>query len=139
MLSRFVLRKPTTSQTWHRVQRDRETGILSHAGTITRDPTPDELETWAILIGHDPRTYLTAWASEAAEPRGQTLLSLPSTEEEGAPRAECSSRFNWRGLASRLWLRGRRFISDWPRFPAAWRSQRYGRVAARKTERRLPR
>lgn len=72
-MSRFFLRKPTIAQTWQRVQRDRETGILTHAGTLSQTPTREEVETWAMLAGYDPIRYATAWvcqAARAAHPKG---------------------------------------------------------------------
>ncbi|HEY7122363.1 MAG TPA: hypothetical protein VH540_00300 [Ktedonobacterales bacterium] len=67
MLSRLVLRKPTLDQTWNRVRRDRQTGIPGRLTVLTKAPTREELETWAIQAGYDPIRYLTAWVCQAEE------------------------------------------------------------------------
>ncbi len=61
MLSRIFLRKPTVAQVRLRVQRDRETGIPNRYGALTRQPTREEVETWAILAGYDSVCYTTLW------------------------------------------------------------------------------
>lgn len=71
MLSWIVLRKPTAKQIRLRVQRDRQTGIPGRTLALTRTPTGEELETWAIQIGHHPTNYIRAWerlAEEAQSP-----------------------------------------------------------------------
>lgn len=104
MLSRIALRKPTVQQTWQRVRRDRETGIPGRLMTLTKHPTREELESWAIQIGHNPICYLTAWVCLTEEAHGQTLPH--STNEASPVRAGGWSRFRWRNLPARVgrWL-----------------------------------
>jgi hypothetical protein len=61
MLSWSVLCKPTTERIWNRVRRDRETEIPGRLMALTKEPTREELETWAIQIGFDPVRYIMAW------------------------------------------------------------------------------
>jgi hypothetical protein len=74
MVSRSVLRKPTIAQTWRRALRDQETGIPGRGMRLTTEPTREELETWAIQIGFDPRHYLTAWVCLRAEAQSKSRL-----------------------------------------------------------------
>lgn len=77
MLSRSILCKPTTKRTWNRVRRDRETGIPDRFMSITTTPTREDLEAWAILIGHDPVCYMTAWVCQAEEERVERCRQGP--------------------------------------------------------------
>jgi len=67
MPSWSVLRKPTPDQTWNRVRRDRQTGIPGRMFDITHAPNRDDLEAWAIQIGHPPAAYIRAWEQQEAE------------------------------------------------------------------------
>ncbi len=75
MLSWSVLCKSTTDRTWNRVRRDRETGIPGWLTALTKEPTSEELETWAIQIGFDPVRYITAWVCLAEEEQAKANSS----------------------------------------------------------------
>jgi hypothetical protein len=66
MPSWIVLRKPT-ARSYDRVLRDRELGIPTCLNQM-REPTREELETWAIQIGLDPDRYTQTWERMAKEP-----------------------------------------------------------------------
>src|SRR5262249_39447563 len=78
IVSRLVLRKPTIKGTWNRVWWDRQTGIPGGLRGLTREPTREELETWALQIGFDPVRYITAWVCQAEEVRCPTSLEPPA-------------------------------------------------------------
>jgi hypothetical protein len=77
MVSRLVLRKPTIDQIWNRVRWDQELGIPGRLKGLTREPSREELETWAIQAGYDPVHYITAWVCQAEDARCPILLDHP--------------------------------------------------------------